>query len=206
MKEGEATKRPRENVTKSSRTSREDWVKTGLKMLAEEGIEYVRVEPMAIRLGVTKGSFYWHFDDRAALYDAMVDKWQETATRAIIARVEQTAVTPRQKLGQLIKLTTTSTKGARLDIAVRSWANRDDRVANAVSKIDRERIHYVAGLLESAGINQPTAKVRAQIIYLALIGSFFSLQRGQKLPKKQLWDELERCLCYSVPKMSDERL
>ncbi len=192
MSTNKATKQHRVDATKHSRISRDDWIASGLKALAAGGIESVRVEPMAKRLGVTKGSFYWHFTDRAALHDAMMDKWRETATRAIIARVEQTAGTPREKLRHLITLTTTSSMGARLDIAVRSWANRDTRVANGVAKIDRERMDYIAGLLGSVGINQATAMVRAQILYLTLIGSFFSLRRGQKLPKKQLWDELER--------------
>ena len=187
-----AIEQRRVDVTKNSRISRDDWIASGLKMLSAGSIASVRVEPMAKRLGVTKGSFYWHFTDRAALHDAMLDKWRETATRAIIARVEQTAGTPREKLRHLITLTTTSSMGARLDIAIRSWANHDVRVANAVGKIDRERMDYIAGLLGSVGINQATAKVRAQILYLTLIGSFFSLRRGQKLPKKQLWDELER--------------
>ena len=192
MKRDKAPKRRHADATKSSRISRADWIAAGLKVLAAKGIEWVRVEPMAKGLGVTKGSFYWHFTDRAALYDAMLDKWREIATRAIIARVEQTAATPREKIRQLIKLTTTSSEGARLDIAVRSWANHDDRAANAVAKIDRERLDYVVDLLESVGIKHATAVVRAQIFYLTLIGSFFSLRRGQKLPKKQLWDELER--------------
>lgn len=192
MKRDKVPKRRRMYATKSSRISRADWIAAALKVLAAEGIEWVRVEPMAKRLGVTKGSFYWHFTDRAALYDAMLDKWREIATRAIIARVEQTAATPREKIRQLIKLTTTSSEGARLDIAVRSWANHDDRAANAVAEIDRERLDYVVDLLESVGIKHATAVVRAQIFYLTLIGSFFSLRRGQKLPKKQLWDELER--------------
>lgn len=192
MKKDKAPKRRPVEATKSSRISRADWIAAGLKVLAAEGIEWVRVEPMAKGLGVTKGSFYWHFKDRAALYNAMLDKWRETATRAIIARVEQTAATPQEKIRQLITLTTTSSEGARLDIAVRSWANHDDRAANAVADIDRERMDYAAALLESVGIKHATAVVRAQIFYLTLIGSFFSLRRGQRLPKKQLWDELER--------------
>ena len=182
----------RVDATRNARISRDDWITGGLEVLAAEGIEWVRVEPMAKRLGVTKGSFYWHFTDRAALHDAMLDTWRETATRAIIARVERTAATPRDKLRRLIKLTTTSSAGARLDIAVRSWANHDDRVTDAVAEIDRQRMDYIAGLLVSVGIEQATAMVRAQILYLTLIGSYFSLRRGQKLPKRQLWDELER--------------
>lgn len=185
-------KRRRVDAKKSARISRDDWVAEGLRVLAAEGIEGVRVEPMARRLGVTKGSFYWHFADRAALHDAMLDKWRETATQAIIARVEQTTAAPLGKFRQLVKLTTTSGKGARLDTAIRSWASHDDRVANAVAKVDRERMAYVADLLEALGVKRATAMVRAQIIYLTLIGSYFSLRRGQRLPKKQLWDELER--------------
>ena len=176
----------------NARISRDDWIRASLEVLAAGGIEAVRVEPMAKRLGVTKGSFYWHFADRAALHDSMLDRWRETATRAIIARVERTAATPREKLRRLIALTTTSGTGARLDIAVRTWANLDARVADVVAEIDRERMDFIADLLESIGIDRATAAARAQILYLTLIGSFFSLRRGGRLPKRQLWNELER--------------
>ena len=68
--------------------SRASWITAALEVLASEGIGRVRVEPLAKKLGVTKGSFYWHFDDRPALHAAMLAQWQETQTLGIIAMVE----------------------------------------------------------------------------------------------------------------------
>jgi AcrR family transcriptional regulator len=90
------------NETRMGRIGREEWIREALKLLLAEGIGGVRVEPLALRLKVTKGSFYWHFKDRAALHAAMLAHWQRIATRAIAERVDQAGGTPRAKLRRLI--------------------------------------------------------------------------------------------------------
>src|SRR6478736_6663899 len=80
------------------RLARSDWVTAGLRMLAERGIDAVAVEPLCQRLGVTKGSFYWHFADRAALHAAMLDLWRERGTAEIVERTARVTGGPGAQL------------------------------------------------------------------------------------------------------------
>jgi AcrR family transcriptional regulator len=148
------------------------------------------VEPLAARLGVTKGSFYWHFSDKATLHAAMLDKWRQR-TREVIARFEQMPVAPRARLRSLIAYVTTSLDIARLDIAVRAWASHDAKAARMVAAVDAQRIDYIASILRDIGLDPPSARLRGQIIYLAVIGSNFAAAHGKALAQHDLWQELE---------------
>lgn len=175
------------------RNSRADWVRAGLALLLKSGIEAVRVEPLALRLGVTKGSFYWHFKDRAALHAAMLEEWSSTATGDIIAAVDRDADS-RARLRQLITRTTADTKVARLETAIRSWATSDEKAKRAVAAVDSRRLDFVAGLLQETGVDPAVAQLRARIIYLVLIGSFFTAATTHALPEPALWIEVEKFL------------
>jgi AcrR family transcriptional regulator len=159
-------------------------------MLAREGIDAVRVEPLAERLGVTKGSFYWHFKDRAALYAAMLEAWRIAATRELIARLDAEALPPRERLDRLVELTALNVKTARLETAIRSWAHNDAAAAKVVAGIDDERIVYVAEMLREMGIDAERAALRARILYLILIGSFFAAKPDQLQAGPELWREI----------------
>ena len=73
---------------KTQRLSRLSWIKTAFDTLYEEGIEQVRVERLAKKLKVTKGSFYWHFRDRAELLDALIEYWNDEMTRTVLENAE----------------------------------------------------------------------------------------------------------------------
>jgi AcrR family transcriptional regulator len=169
-----------------------DWIRAGLALLGRAGIEAVRVEPLAAKLGVTKGSFYWHFKDRDALHMAMLAAWRADTTRNVIARVEAESAGKGERLTLLISLATRNTGLARLEIAIRAWAKTDERAAGAVGEIDRQRMDYVASLLRDLGIEPRTARLRAKILYLALIGGFFT--EGGGPPDGALWAEAERLI------------
>src|SRR5262245_46590032 len=96
------TKRPVPSQRTDAPVSRHDWVRLGLRVLAESGIDAVRVEPLAARLGVTKGSFYWHFRDRPALHAAMLTEWRHSATHDILVQVEKAASSPADQLHDLL--------------------------------------------------------------------------------------------------------
>ena len=190
-------KQPRPAPT-DQRVSRADWIRHGLAVLAEEGIDAVRVEPLAVRLGVTKGSFYWHFADRATLHAAMLESWRQRATRNIAARTSAIAAGPKQQLHHLLSLIATSGAAARLETAIRSWASADTKAARLVAEVDKERTEFVVNLLVSVGIARPTAQLRARMMYLLLIGSYFSHSRGQVLATRELWDEVERLVLLDL--------
>jgi hypothetical protein len=110
----------------------------------------------------------------------------------VIARVEAESVAKDERLTLLIGLATRNTGLARLEIAIRAWANTDQRAAGAVAGIDRQRMDYVASLLRDLGIESRTARLRARILYLALIGGFFT--EGDGSPDSALWAEAERLI------------
>src|SRR3954467_13726050 len=87
-----------------TRTPRSSWIDEGLRALAAAGPDAVRVEPLARALGVTKGGFYWHFDDRRALLDEMLDAWERRFVDDVIARVDATRGDAKAKLRRLSAL------------------------------------------------------------------------------------------------------
>src|SRR5918993_5585581 len=90
------------------RTPREAWVAAALGALASGGPEAIRVEALAARLGVSKGGFYWHFKDRAALIKEMLDSWEQSVVGDVIAQIESEPEEPRAKLRHLFELAASS--------------------------------------------------------------------------------------------------
>lgn len=178
----------------AGRIGRDEWIRAALALLQSEGIAGVRVEPLALRLKVTKGSFYWHFKDRAALHAAMLAHWRAITTRDVIERFDQAGGRARAKLRRLIGLATGGVAPIALDTAMRGWARQDPAVAAAVAATDGERIAYIRGLLREIGIKAGVADLRARILYLAVVGSYFS-QAGRLGARRGLWREIEALIC-----------
>ena len=91
-----------------ARTSPSKWIEQGLRALAAGGPDAVRIEPLARALGVTRGGFYWHFHDRRALLDAMLDTWERTTTEEVAQRLERESGGATAKLQLLLALTITA--------------------------------------------------------------------------------------------------
>jgi AcrR family transcriptional regulator len=156
--------------TGSDATSRLDataWTVAALDLLAEQGIDGVRIELLARRLGVTKGSFYWHFKDRDDLHVAMLDHWRRKTTLGLIDRFDQVDAPAVDRLRQLIRLTTRpqSAQGSEVELSVRLWGRRDPRARAALREIDDLRTRYMAGLLKEAGVAADEAQARSLLIY-----------------------------------------
>lgn len=152
------------------------WLEAAFDALAEGGIEAVRVDPLAKRLGVTRGSFYWHFKDRDALHQAMLRQWRERASYQIVNRIERSADDPAERLKRLLDLPHSSpraTRGAAIELAIRLWARRDTQAAKAVRHIDRVRLDYFEKLFAASGIGRKEAQRRAYLFYAALMAAAF---------------------------------
>jgi AcrR family transcriptional regulator len=154
----------------AARLAREDWVAAALRLLAGSGVEAVRVEPLAKRLGVTKGSFYWHFSDRPALLAAVLAEWERRATLAIIAEVEASGGTAGERLLALLRLATGA--DGRIDRRVRAWAMNEAAAAAVLRRVDRRRVGYLRRLFAELGFPKSQAAARAQLAYHALVGGF----------------------------------
>ncbi len=154
----------------AEKLNRQDWIDRALRMLALSGVETVRVEPLAKALGVTKGSFYWHFRDRTALLEAMLDAWRERTTDAVIEHVEAAGGDAPTRLASLFRLTVQSE--GRLERAIRSWAATDEAARAALAGVDARRIGYLLRLFQEIGLSPEAALSRARLAYLALIGQY----------------------------------
>lgn len=159
--------------------SREEWIAGAFELLIQGGISALRVEPLATHLGVTKGSFYHHFENRRALHMAMLSVWEERGTAAIIVEVEDAADDPTAQLRALALRTFAPDPGVDgIESAIRAWAGSDEVVAEAAERVDNRRTHFVVELLVAAGLARPLAKRRARLLYRALIGEFFWVTAG----------------------------
>ncbi len=181
--------------------SRDRWVDAALEALAERGIDAVRVEPLARRLGVTKGSFYWHFRDRGALLVALLERWEEVATQAIIDEVEAVPGPAEAKLRALFAIAL-ATSRMDLETALRQWARRERRVQHAVERVDERRMGYLQGLFEALGHAPEDARARSFLAYASLFGDHFIAAGGTPPLRKAL---LERCTATLLDGMRRRR-
>jgi AcrR family transcriptional regulator len=157
-----------------------DWLDLGLKVLARNGVTALKAEPLAKAMGVSRGSFYWHFSDVEAFHTALLEHWREVTVEQIIRDVEASA-SDRDALSVLLRRVF-GTKPPALERAVRSWATFDPVAGAAVQTVDRRRLGYVEGLLKISGLSADAARARAQILYWAFLGFALSgqtLSRGR---------------------------
>jgi AcrR family transcriptional regulator len=148
--------------------SAKDWLDQGLRTLATRGFTALKAEPLAKAMGVSRGSFYWHFADIGAFHSAILKHWRKVAAEQIIANLEAAS-----DHDDPLRLLLRQAFGARLSLekAVRTWATVDPAARAAVQAIDRRRLGYVERLLRRAsGLSPGTARARAQILYWAFLG------------------------------------
>jgi AcrR family transcriptional regulator len=176
------------------RTPRGAWVRAALQALAAGGPDAVRVEALAVDLGVSKGGFYWHFADRQALLTEMLDTWEKAGTEDIIARVESQPADPRAKLQRLFELTS-SPEGLAVELAVRDWSRRDGDVAERLRRIDNRRIGYIRSLFGPFCADENDVEVRSMLAYTLVIGSYFiAAEHGDKTRPQVLQLAIDRLL------------
>lgn len=153
--------------SRNGRLTADAWVAAGLDLLAHGGIDAVRIDQLARVLGVTKGSFYWHFEERADLLAAMLEMWRRSATLAVIERLE-THGSPAERLRRLLDLPLSGNaalRGQSLELAIRLWSRRDQTAAAAIEEIDQQRLAYTMSLLRANGVSESKAGAAAYLIY-----------------------------------------
>jgi AcrR family transcriptional regulator len=173
---------------RSGRLCGADWIEAGLVALAREGPNGLRIERLAKGVGASKGSFYWHFRDRAALEVAVLDAWDERTTTAILAQVAspEPGEVRLRRLGRLV--TEAAEPGALLEIerAVRAWSVLDARVADRVGSVDSRRLAGVAALFRDCGFGRADAELRARIFAYYVAGEVISYPRLPLAKRRRL--------------------
>jgi AcrR family transcriptional regulator len=179
------------------RTPRASWIQEGLRALGVGGPDAVRIETLAQALGVTRGGFYWHFDDRRALLEEMLDTWERVVIDEAIDRVESGAGDARAKLRRLFALA--SSRAARglgsIDLAIRDWARRDKAVAKRLRRVDNRRMEYMRSLFDAFCSDEDEVEVRCLLALSVLIGTrFIAAEHGPRSRADVVELALERLL------------
>ncbi|NIA00447.1 TetR family transcriptional regulator [Massilia sp. CCM 8734] len=148
--------------------NRQSWLGAGLQALADDGPEGLRIMTIAQKMGVTKGSFYWHFKNLEDYQSALMEEWEQVHTQQVMDIVDQEDVDVGSKLGKLF------TGGPphlfTLGRAIRAWSMTNEQVRQVQERVDRKRVDYVAHLLTDIGWPADQAPVIARWNYCAFIG------------------------------------
>ncbi len=147
----------------------------------------MRVEPLARELGVTKGSFYWHFKDRADLLAAIVEFWEQSGTLAVIRHVDQAAADPRERLKELWRMA--DDDRLEIELAIRLHADSDDRTRAAVTRVDAQRMEYLRRNFREMGLSIRESESRSMLFYSLLIGDFFISESHGPLTRRGVLDD-----------------
>lgn len=152
--------------------SEKDWVDAATEILIEENVRGIRIDTLCKKLGVTKGSFYWHFQSRGDLLKAILASWRRRMTLNIIQNLSNTAENSRARLHQLIALPRRSRSPAfaQIEQSIRDWSRRVEQVEEAVTEVDHIRFEYFYQLFHELGFDEKEARLRGYMAYTIMMG------------------------------------
>jgi AcrR family transcriptional regulator len=150
------------------RLTKDDWTAEALRALRSGGLAAVAIEPIAARLGATKGSGYWHFRGRDGLIEATVSRWEREHTEAVIAHVASGA-TALDRLRELLRVVLGHTGPFGVELALLASADHPV-VAPTLRRVTRRRIDYLTGLFTELGFDPVWATRRALLAYTTYLG------------------------------------
>ena len=151
----------------AKRLQKDDWINCGLKSLEENGFNSLKVGPLSQMIGVSRGSFYWHFTDIAEFELQLMSAWKRRTTESVITELESDS-SAQSRLIKLVSLAMST--DLNLDKAMRSWSMEDGRANEIVGQVDEQRIVYLESLLTEIGITKKDVALRARILYWSSVG------------------------------------
>jgi AcrR family transcriptional regulator len=171
----------------NDRLTRAEWIRHGLRTLANDGPGALKVGPMASGLKVSRGSFYWHFRDMADFRAQLLRSWQERSTDQVIRDLDAREGEP-DRLKDLMRRAFAGTR--KLERAIRSWAAENADVAAAVASVDARRVAGIAKLLAEAGVDGERAARRAAFLYWAFLGQPVVMDASHASMPAEAMDEI----------------
>lgn len=166
---------------RTARLSAEDWAQAALDLIAEQGVGAVAVEPLARRLGVTKGSFYWHFPSRDALLQAALERWEQFEQEQVFGSLEEVA-DPRVRLRALFQLVAHEVR-PHVIYSELLKALDHPAVRPVIDRVSQSRMDYLVASFRQAGLSSTDARHRARLAYAAYVG-FLQLSIQLQQPKQ----------------------
>ena len=173
----------------------EAWIEAATEVLVNQGIDHVRVDVLAGELKVTRGSFYWHFRDREELLRRVLQAWRESTTVNLTKRLIDADPDPRQQLRDVLSLPfrgKAAVRGARIELAIRAWARRDETARHAVDEADASRMAYIAQIFSALGFPVVEAQQRAFAIYAYVVGESLMANQGSEATRAERRRFMER--------------
>ena len=167
-----AARRRKSKSDQQTALSPNDWLEAATDFLINNNINSLDIPYLCRRLGVTKGSFYWHFEDRAELLKALLDDWRQRMTADVSARAERSSTTvdsALQYLLGLIRRPRPLRRGA-IERSVREWARADPLPRASVVEVDQMRLAFFEALFRRHGLSDREARLRAYAAYALMMG------------------------------------
>lgn len=157
---------------KDSPLNEQDWIEAAIRILVNENVRGIKIEALCKELGVTKGSFYWHFGTRSDLLGAMLGHWRKRMTLNVIRSISKSGIDPRERLKSLLALPRrkNSPGFAQVETSIRDWARRVEMPRKAVQEVDEIRYDYFAKLFRDMGFPADEARKRAYLSYCMIMG------------------------------------
>src|SRR5690606_32728838 len=182
---------------RGARLSAADWAQAALDVIAEQGVSAVAVEPLARRLGVTKGSFYCHLPSRDALLQAALERWEEVEQEQVFGSLEDVP-DPRERLRQLFQLVGHETKQHAIYSELLR-ALEHPAVGPVIQRVSQRRQDYLTASFRQAGLGRIAAINRARLTYAAYVG-FLQLRPQQpKMTHEEFEEYLEHVINTLIP-------
>lgn len=154
----------------------DDWIDAAMAVLVEDGAAAVAVEPLAARLGTTKGSFYHHFPNRDALITAALERWERRDTTDVRERLRRIA-DPRARLHAVMTAAITDREGGVRDAALLASGGHP-LVGPVVRRATAERIRYLTETYAELGLPRARARRRAMLTSAAYVGLMELIRTG----------------------------
>ena len=149
--------------------TKEDWIRMGIDILSEQGIDSVKVETMARQLGVSKGSYYGYFKNREDFLQAMLDHWADIFTNQVLRNIGNIEGTLGEKLQKLLYMVDDSRLDS-LETPMYAWAFTDPKAKKVFMRVIKERLIFLANLFLDGGFSQQQAKKRANMVHHYMAG------------------------------------
>ena len=162
----------RDETKRAPQLTRDGWIEAALAVLVEEGVEAVQITQLAKRLGVTRGSFYWHFTSREELLDALIAEWRARNSDVMLSALAESE-SLQQGILDLFAVWVDHTRfDPQLDQAVRDWARRSESVRESVTREETNRVAAIAEFYCRHGFAKTEAFIRARVIYFTQLGYY----------------------------------
>lgn len=170
---------------KKSRLDKDQWLAQALEVVSRKGRARFRIDQMVQEIGVTKGSFYWHFKNRSDFVKSLADYWAVNSTERVIDMVKQRQDDARGRAFFLME-TVHKNNSVKYDATMRAWALHDPNVAKTVKQVDKQRLEFGRSLFHEMGFRGEELEMRSRIFIYYLAGShvFYAPEKKKDILKQ----------------------